>query len=140
MRPEDRDAAFLWDMHEAAKGIVQMTEGVDLLAFQADQMRRLAVERQLTILGEAARRISTSFRESHPEIPWVQIIALRNLVTHEFPPRPAATIGDEDGSPYSEEYDRGNVDTIWQIATESVPELLGPLAGLVPPLPEDNMD
>jgi uncharacterized protein with HEPN domain len=84
MRPEERDAAFLWDMHEAASGIVQMTKGVDLETFEAEQMRRLAVERQLTILGEAARRVSGSFRESHQEVPWGRIIAMRNVVTHEY--------------------------------------------------------
>jgi uncharacterized protein with HEPN domain len=119
MRPESRDSAYLWDMLEAARGIVEMTEGVDLHAFEADRMRRLAVERQFTILGEAARRVGDPFRVAHPEIPWGRVIGLRNLVMHE--------------------YDRIDVGTIWQIATENIPGLLGVLAGLVPPPPEDHV-
>jgi uncharacterized protein with HEPN domain len=36
------------------------------------------------IVGEAAGRISAAMRESHPEIPWRQIVGLRNILAHEY--------------------------------------------------------
>ena len=47
-------------------------------------MVRNAVERNLEIIGEAARCVSQAFRESHYEIPWKAIIALRNVLAHEY--------------------------------------------------------
>ena len=46
-------------------------------------MRR-AVERDLEIIGEAARHISESFRAQHPEITWRKIIGLRNILSHDY--------------------------------------------------------
>jgi uncharacterized protein with HEPN domain len=35
-------------------------------------------------LGEACRGLSPELREAHPEIPWPQIVAFRNVVIHEY--------------------------------------------------------
>ena len=120
MRPEDRDPAYLWDMREAARSIVEMTKEVGLEQFGTDLMRRLAVERLFTVLGETARRTSPTFKSAHPEIPWSSIVGLRNLVTHE--------------------YEKVVTDTIWQISRGSVPELLKMLEPLVPPPPEEPQE
>jgi len=39
-----------------------------------------AVIRQLAIIGEAVRHLSPALRKSRPEIPWKNIVGLRNLV------------------------------------------------------------
>jgi uncharacterized protein with HEPN domain len=49
MRPEDRDRAFLWDMLEAAKDILNFAEGISAETFAADKKVRFAVERQLLV-------------------------------------------------------------------------------------------
>jgi uncharacterized protein with HEPN domain len=33
---------------------------------------------------EAARKISEALREAHPEIPWPQIIAMRNILVNDY--------------------------------------------------------
>jgi uncharacterized protein with HEPN domain len=38
----------------------------------------------LALLGEACRGLSSTLRESHPEVPWPQIVAFRNVVVHEY--------------------------------------------------------
>jgi uncharacterized protein with HEPN domain len=62
MRSDERDPAYLWDMLEAAKAVVDFTKGVTLEEFTAagrdKEIMRMAVERKLEILGEAARRVS----------------------------------------------------------------------------------
>jgi len=43
-----------------------------------------AVMRWIEIVGEAVRGLSDELRDAHPEIPWRQIIAMRNIVVHVY--------------------------------------------------------
>ena len=84
MRPEDRDLAYVWDMWQAANDIVELTEGMTFAGFSTDKRTRLAVERLLVIIGEAARRVSESRVAEAPEIPWHAIVGQRNVLVHEY--------------------------------------------------------
>lgn len=84
MPPDDRDAALLWDMREAARDIVTFMQGVEFAHFSTNKILRFAVERQLLVIGEAAKRISEDLKNAHPEIPWRAIVAQRNLLAHEY--------------------------------------------------------
>jgi len=52
--------------------------------FLSNRMVQSAVVRELEIVGEAAAKLEAGFRESHPNIPWRQIVAMRNRLTHEY--------------------------------------------------------
>ena len=67
--PKD-DRAYLWDMLTAAQAVMAFVQGKTLDDYLDDLMLRSAVERQVEILGEAARRVSPAFQDLHPEIPW----------------------------------------------------------------------
>jgi uncharacterized protein with HEPN domain len=112
MRPEEQNLAYLWDMCEAAKEITAFVKGVKYAEFIQKRMIRYAVERQLLVIGEAANHVSSEYQEAHPEIPWRQMIALRNVLAHE--------------------YGEIKVDRIYAAATVSVPELLKILEHLLP--------
>ncbi len=84
MQPDKRDAAYLWDMHEAAQMTQQLILDMDFIKYSNDRRTQLAVERSLEVVGEAAARVSDDFRNSHPEIPWRQIIGQRNVIVHEY--------------------------------------------------------
>lgn len=84
MQPEERDAAYLWDMLDAARTIRDISTDVDLHYYLKDRKLQLAVERAVEIIGEAARHVSEGYRQKHPEIPWRGIIALRNVLAHEY--------------------------------------------------------
>ncbi len=118
MRPEARDVAHLWDMREAAREVLEFTQGTTSARFASNKVLRYAVERQLHVIGEAARRISASFKEAHPEIPWKGIIAQRNVLAHE--------------------YGEILVERIWRVATERLPELVRLIDPLIPPAPEEG--
>jgi uncharacterized protein with HEPN domain len=53
-------------------------------AFLRDTRTQDAVLRNLQVLAESARRISTSFGESHPEVPWKNIAGFRNVLVHDY--------------------------------------------------------
>lgn len=84
MRPDQRDAAYIWDMLDAAQTAEKLCSGMDFPRYSDDRRTQLAVERSLEIIGEAASRVSDSFRNSHPQIPWRQIIGQRNVLAHEY--------------------------------------------------------
>ena len=84
MRPDRQDMARLWDMLDAAQVITQFTRDRQFENFLEDRMVRNAVERNLEIIGEAARCVTQTFRDNHAEIPWRAIIALRNVLAHEY--------------------------------------------------------
>lgn len=48
------------------------------------QMMRDATLRQFEVMGEAATKVSTAFRDAHPEVPWKRIIAFRNVLIHAY--------------------------------------------------------
>jgi uncharacterized protein with HEPN domain len=84
MRPEERDAAYVWDMLSAARLARGLLEGVAREAYLGDRMRQLALERALELLGEAARRVSAAFQSAHPEVDWRRIVGQRNVLAHEY--------------------------------------------------------
>ena len=43
-----------------------------------------AVMHQLLIIGEAVKRLSAEFRDTHPAIPWSQIAGLRDILIHHY--------------------------------------------------------
>ena len=118
MLPDTRDAGYLLDMLQHAEGVVRAVERHAFDDYAADEDLRLAVERRIEIIGEAARRISETFQKAHPEVPWRKIVAQRNILAHEY-----GEIEDE---------------ILWDVATVSVPELLRLLEPLVPPLEDEG--
>jgi len=66
MPPEGADRAYLWDMLSYARGVVRETADKTWEEYQADENLRLAIERRVEIIGEAANHISEAFRAAHP--------------------------------------------------------------------------
>jgi uncharacterized protein with HEPN domain len=105
-------------MLTAAGAVVEFTRGRTLTEYEADLLLRSAVERQIEIIGEAARRVSTEFRDAHPEIPWRPIQAQRHVLAHDY----------------------GEIkhDRVWRVAETHVPELIALLEPLVHSPPSEG--
>ena len=82
MKREHED--YLWDMLENAEKALSFVEGMDYEDFCTDDKAVYAVIRAFEIIGEAARQIPENVRQSHPEIQWREIAAMRNKLTHEY--------------------------------------------------------
>lgn len=105
-------------MLEAAKDVREFISGTTFHYYQKDKKIRLAVERSIEIIGEAASKISKEFRDTHPDIAWKSIIGQRNVLIHEY----------------------GEVkhERIWAVASQRVPELITKLESLIPKPPESE--
>ena len=97
----------------AARKVLEFTQGVDWTDFELDDLMQNAVMRQIQIIGEAARKLSPQCREEHPDIPWNEVIGMRNRLVHEYfhiiPGR------------------------VWDIVEKDIPELIQLIEPLVPP-------
>lgn len=75
---------YLDDILESIGRIFLYIEGMDFEKFSADQKTTDAVVRNLEIIGEAAKNLPDSFKESLPEAEWKKIIGMRNILAHEY--------------------------------------------------------
>jgi uncharacterized protein with HEPN domain len=52
--------------------------------FYDDEMVQVWILHHLQIIGEAVRGVTMEFREKNPEIPWSDIIGMRNILIHQY--------------------------------------------------------
>lgn len=107
------DADILADILAAARLIEAFIRGADESSFMADPKSQYAVYAQLIIIGEAARRVSEQFRHQQTDLPWHEMIGMRNRIVHS--------------------YDEINWQIVWNTAQRDIPDLIGKLVLLVPP-------
>jgi uncharacterized protein with HEPN domain len=108
-----RDEAYLLDMLIEARHSVEFLKDIPRQEFDNDRLRQHAVMRCLEIIGEAASRISQEFKREHPEIPWHEIIGMRNRLIHD--------------------YVKIDLEKVWDTVQRDIPVLIERIEPLVPP-------
>ena len=98
-----RDEAALQDIVNAARLVKEFIQGIEKESFIQDWKTRSAVLYQITVIGEAVKKLSKEFRSDHPEIPWALIAGMRDNLIHG--------------------YDLVDWDEVWKTSTVDVPEL-----------------
>jgi uncharacterized protein with HEPN domain len=78
------EAVYLLHILDAINQIETYTAGLSYLQFYQDRLIQDGVIRQLEIVGEACRSLSEEFRTQYPDLPWSQIIGLRNRLVHAY--------------------------------------------------------
>jgi uncharacterized protein with HEPN domain len=81
-RREYRD--YLHDIINAVEDATSFVEGMSFEQFTKDHKTVNAVVRSLEIIGEAAKNIPATLRDTHPEIPWNKMAAMRDRVIHGY--------------------------------------------------------
>ncbi len=99
-------------MIDHASEAVAMASGKNREDLDTDRKLNLALVRLLEIVGEAASRTPPEERAQHSQIPWGQIVGLRNRLIHG--------------------YDSEDLDILWQIVTKDLPALIEALEQIVP--------
>lgn len=80
----DRDAALLLEIETAAEFIESFVVGFDEASFLNDSRTSAAVAMYLIVIGESARALSDSAQSEAPDIPWPQVVSLRNRIAHGY--------------------------------------------------------
>lgn len=107
------DAVLLVDMLLAARKIQRYTMGMQRADFQATELVQSAVIREVQVIGEAARMITSETKSTHSQIAWVGITGMRNRTVHEY----------------------FSIDTfiLWDTVQNDIPILIEQLERIVPP-------
>ena len=71
--------------------------------FMAETHWQDATIRQLEIVGEATKRLSTELRSRYPMVPWRRIAGLRDVLIHD--------------------YMGVDIDEVWNVVANHIPEL-----------------
>ena len=98
-------------MRDYAAEAIAMTKGKKRADLATDRMMELALVRLMEIIGEAAGRISPDTRAKLPEIPWSDVVAMRNRLIHG--------------------YDSVDPDILWDTVNYDLPSLLEAVNGLL---------
>lgn len=106
-----RDQETLIDIVQAAQRVIRFTQGVSRTELESNEEKQAAILYQLTIIGEATKRLSPDLRNQHPTIPWKQMAGMRDIVTHH--------------------YDEVDPDVVWDVVQDDIPRLLMMLAPLL---------
>lgn len=111
-----RDNEALIDIERAARRVLRYAADCDRASLETNDEKVSAILYQITIIGEATKRLSQDFRQQHPEIPWREIAGMRDVIVHE--------------------YDQVDLDVVWDVIQNKLPELLISLQPLL--LSEDS--
>ncbi len=107
----DDDRFRLQHMLAAAQETLTFIEGKTRESLNTDRGLVLILIQEITIIGEAASKVSAECRASTPQIPWVLITGMRNRLIHAY-------------------FDV-NLDIIWNTAVKRLPELITQLEQLL---------
>ncbi len=98
-------------MLENAHKARQLAEKMKRQDLDEDWVSTLALVRLLEVIGEAANRVPAQEQEEHSEIPWAEIIGLRNRLIHG--------------------YDSIDLDILWEILNKDLAPLITKLEVIV---------
>ena len=105
------DHVSMRHMLDHARKVCRMAQGRKRSDLESDEMLQYALTRLVEIVGEAASRVSISSRDKHQEIPWPDIIGMRNRLIHG--------------------YDVVDLDLLWDTVENDLPPLIEKLQAIL---------
>jgi len=110
MRQRD-DTVLLRDMLDYARRSSDAVVGKTRADLDNDDVLAAALERFVEVIGEAAGRLTNETRDASPQVPWKEIVALRNRLVHG--------------------YFAVDRDILWTIVEDDIPKLIDALEELI---------
>lgn len=105
------DIVRLQHMVDAANEAISFVADKSKTELETDRALALALVKSIEIVGEAASKVSRELRSRSREIPWEDIVAMRNRLIHSY-------------------FDV-NLDIVWQTVTKELPPLVTQLEKLL---------
>ncbi|MDE2819069.1 MAG: DUF86 domain-containing protein [Chloroflexota bacterium] len=110
-KSRENDRARLQHMLDNARLACQFAEGKTREDLETDDQLRLALDRAVEIVGEAASHVTDELQGETPEIPWSDIKGIRVIVAHKY-------------------YEIDN-DILWETVNDYLPPLIGQLEAIL---------
>lgn len=86
-------------------------------SFEREKLIQDGVISQIVIVGEAVRAISPKLREQQPNLPWAEMVAMRNILVHR--------------------YYEVNLEIVWLVVEQDLPDIKGKVEGILQTLGEE---
>jgi uncharacterized protein with HEPN domain len=84
MKGRTGDKTRLQHILDAICEIENYIRNISIHDFSKSSEKKFASVKQLEIIGEAASKIAKETKSDYPEVEWIKIIALRNILVHEY--------------------------------------------------------
>ena len=84
MREQVKDLDRLYHIDESIGHVMDFLDGKTIDDMKSDVMCYHAVVYNIMIIGEAANMLTKDFQKNHPEVPWRDIIDMRNVLVHGY--------------------------------------------------------
>ena len=78
------DDLRIQDIIDAVEHIIMATQGKTEQEFCESEVLQAAVIRWLEVIGEAAKYVPSKIKQEHPEIPWKEMAAMRDVAIHDY--------------------------------------------------------
>ena len=79
----NKDRLYLESIRDCLERIAEYASGGEQ-EFLASRLIQDGVVRNLEVIGEATKNLSTELREANPAIPWRQIAGMRDVLIHDY--------------------------------------------------------
>ena len=108
----EEDDVYLGHMLDMTRRAIAALKSKSRADYDADEILRMGLTHFVQVIGEAARKVSPEFQQTHPEIPWRQIVGMRHRIVHD--------------------YMRVDEDVLWEVVNADLPTLLSKLERISP--------
>ncbi|MBS0625496.1 MAG: DUF86 domain-containing protein [Verrucomicrobia bacterium] len=81
---ENKDLVRLKHMLDSTEAILVFSKGKRRASLDKDRLFQSAVLRELEIIGEAAGRVSEKTKKRFPQLPWKELVGIRNRLIHAY--------------------------------------------------------
>ena len=108
----ERDQTRFQDMLNKARRARKFLHGRTRTELETDDLLAYAVVRAIEIVGEAGTQVTAETRKQYPQLPWRNIIGMRNRIIHD--------------------YGAIDLNIVWEVVNRNLPELITQLEQILP--------